>query len=417
MSKGIILHIAPFIWTMGYRKGIFGVQAYKLFEKYGYNELFVIPDVNVFNPKVTISRTTLKQAGLNGTIFKFDRSVLRTVKVAIKASGATSFLSKFIWFLCYMFFSFCVSLKLLAGFRRKVVCIYAHTWVAVPQAYILSKLFRIPCVYRVYGIHNYSVGLIKNTAKFLLKPDLLIFKIPCDAYVITNDGTMGKAVAMRMGVPEDKILYLLDGVSDDIFTPLSGEHDISLKHVRSELGIPYAGRIVGWKGIDRLIRVLYFIRMKKPEIDVCLVIAGDGYLRSALEELANNLNLKDNVIFLGAVERKRLKKIFASCDIYLTLQDLTNLSNSLLEAMAQGRCVVAGNIGGTREIIENMKNGVLVPPFDLEKTADVIIDLLLKDRLRRSIGRAAQRYAKTHFLTWRDRMKYELDWISKRLLL
>lgn len=422
MTRGSILHIAPFIWSMGYGKGIFGVQVYKLFEKYGYNQLFVVPNVNVFNPEVVINSTFLKQAGLHGIVFKLDKSALRT-EASIIASGAASLLGKSIWFLCYMFLSFCVSLKLLAGFRD-VICIYAHTWLAVPQAYILSKLFRVPCVYRVYGIHNYSIALRENAIKFLLKPDLVVFKIPCDTCIITNDGTMGKAVAIRMGVPDDKILYLLDGVPDDFFNPLSDEHNVCLEHKRFELEIQsekkvilYAGRIVGWKGVGRLIHVLHLIRKKKPEIDVCLVIAGDGYLRHYFEELACSLGLKDNVIFLEAVGRKKLRNLFAFSDIYLTLQDLTNLSNSVLEAMTQGLCVVAGDVGGAREIIENMKNGVLVPLFDLEKTADVIVDLLLNNDLRRSIGGEAQRYAKTHFLTWEERMKYELDWISERLLL
>lgn len=422
MSRKTILHITPFIWTMGFKKGIFGVQAYALFEKFGYHEVFITPDINLFSGMKN-SKEMLKKAKLDGTVFKFG-SVLGA-STLVNTSGKFSFLNKLVYFLLYMFICFFVCLKTLSRLRN-VVCIYAHTWTCVPQGFLLGKLFRIPCVYRVYGIHNYELGLTGTAANSLLKPDLLIFKIPCDAYVITNDGTMGKSVAMRMGVSEDRILYVFDGVPKDFFTDLGNVHYDYAERMRFQLArtlglrpggkiVLYVGRLVYWKGIDRLIRVLHSAREKKPETDMCLIIAGDGDLRYSFEKLVEDLDLKRDVFFLGSVERGQLKGLLASCDVYLTLQDLTNLSNSLLEAMAQGRCVVAGDVGGTREVIENMTNGVLVSLSDEGKIASVIVDLLLNNNLRRSIEEGAKEYAKTHFLVWDDRIKFELDWISKSL--
>jgi glycosyltransferase involved in cell wall biosynthesis len=420
MSKKTILHIAPFIWTMGYQRGIFGVQSYTLFEKFGYDEFFIAPDINLFSTNVKINNEMLKKAKLNGIVFEFSKMV--GASKLIDNIGKFSFLNKFAYFFLYMIICFFISLKALSRLRN-VVCIYAHAWVCVPPAFLLSRLFGIPCISRVYGIHNYKIGLFGNAIRSLSKSDLLIFKIPCDAYVITNDGTMGKSVAMRMGVPEDKILFELDGVPEDFFVGIHNWHNGNLDNPCFRSALPserriilYVGRLIEWKRADRLIYVLHSAHRKNPETNMCLVIAGDGPLLGSLKNLVADLNLEDKVVFHGSVERNRLKELFASCDIYLTLQDLTNLSNSVLEAMAQGRCVVAGDVGGTRDVIEDKKTGFLVPLHNSEETSSIIVDLLSNEGLRCLIGEKAKLYAMKHFLVWSDRAKYELDWITEKFL-
>ena len=176
----------------------------------------------------------------------------------------------------------------------------------------------------------------------------------------------------------------------------------------------YVGRLVNWKGVDRLIRVMASVYKKDPDLRSCLVIGGDGPLQNSLKKLASDLNIEKKVRFMGAINRNQLRELFASCDIYLTLQDLTNLSNSLLEAMAQGRCVVAGDVGGTREVVKDKETGFLVSIHDLEQAASIVYELLSNSYLRCSIGNKARSYAKEHFFEWSDRVKYELNWITEK---
>jgi glycosyltransferase involved in cell wall biosynthesis len=420
MSKKTILHLAPFIWTMGYKKGIFGVQAYLLFEKFGYNVFFIAPDINLFDPTVKINNEMLKKARMSGVIFDFENLI--GASKLLNKTGRLSFLNKSAYFFLNMLICFSVSLKALSGLRN-VACIYAHTWVCLPPAFLLSKLFGIPCIYRVYGIHNYKIGLVESLVSALLKIDLLMFKIPCDAYVITDDGTMGKAVAVRMGVPENKILFIHTGVPDDFFVNANstlsyafGDPWCKLNLLSERKKVLYVGRLVEWKRIDRLIQVLYSVCQKDPKLNVCLIIAGDGPMLGSLKKLVVDMNLEGKVFFLGSVKRSQLNDLFVSCDIYLTLQDLSNLTNSLLEAMARGRCVVAGDIGGTRNVIIDNDTGFLVPLHDIEEISSLVVKLLSNDDLRLLIGQRAKMYAENNFMIWSNRMKYELEWISKKVL-
>jgi len=417
--KGTIFHITPFIWTMGYRKGIFGVEAYKLTRRYGFFEYFLAPNVNIFGPKNVYNQKHLENVGIRGKIFKNDYRFLRPAQGATRRLGLSSNIGKIIWFLSFMGLSFIESFIIISRIKD-VKYIYAHTWLAVPQSYILSKIFRVPIIYRIYGIHNYVAALKDKTYNNFLKPDLLVFTIPCDAYVITNDGTLGKAVALRMGIPESKILFLLAGY------PGVPEDNLKKENDREELFkkfkvkdntklIFYAGRLIIWKGIERLIRVIYYIKKKKPKLDVKLVIAGDGDKKEYFRGLTKDLNLENDVIFLGSIPSERVGDYLTHCDLFLSLQDLSNVTNTLIEAMKNGACVVVGDVGGTKDIIHNNKNGVLVPRNNYEKIGYTIINLLDDDKERIRLGMSAKEYAKDNFVTWERRIKMELDWVVTTL--
>ena len=135
-------------------------------------------------------------------------------------------------------------------------------------------------------------------------------------------------------------------------------------------------RLTSWKGVDGLIQVL-------PELpDLGLVIVGDGPLRADLVTLAQGLGVDNRVRFVGTVPRAQVAAYLQACDVFVLNSAYEGLPHVVLEAMAAKVPVIATNVGGSGEIIEDGKNGLLIPPRD---------PLALKKALLRVLGNQAER--------------------------
>ncbi len=409
-----ILHIASFMFSLGKGKGILGVTAYHRWSTEGSVQVFVVPNVNIFDGVVHVERNSLNQIGMQGVVWEMPSVLRRLCHDALSMSGLKYAPVKLLWYSYYSFASLINGCRAVKRFGP-VGCIYAHTNWSVLPAFILSRLLRVPCIYRVYGIHNYETGIRGGSLSMILKPDLLVLKIPCDGFVISNDGTLGDKVCKRFKISKHRILFAYDGVLKEPSTLPS----MNLLE-RTRLGstscvLFYAGRLVPWKRVDRLLKLLRAI-LDRGRTDVVLVIAGDGVERASLEAMARKLGVFDNTVFLGAIPSEDVSQYTRQATMYVSLQDLTNVSNSVLEAMALGTCVVVGNTGGTATLVEHLRNGVLVNPEDYQGTSEVVIYLLQHDTRRKAIGMRAQEYTELHVLSWQERMRQEFDWLKNSIL-
>ena len=127
-------------------------------------------------------------------------------------------------------------------------------------------------------------------------------------------------------------------------------------------------------------------RVLRAVPDTYLLIVGEGSRRDALEAQARELRIAHRVVFTG--RRDDVPAVTAALDVavlpsYREAQGLT-----ILEAMALSRPVVASDVGGIPEMIEDGKTGLLVPPHDAEALADAIIRLLKNHPLADTLGRA-----------------------------
>ncbi len=117
-----------------------------------------------------------------------------------------------------------------------------------------------------------------------------------------------------------------------------------------------------------------------------LLIVGEGSRQDALHQIARDQGVERHVIFTG--RRDDIPAVTAAFDVavlpsYREAQGLT-----ILEAMALSRPVVASSVGGIPEMIEDGRNGLLVPPHDPPALADAIVRLLTDHQLADMIGRA-----------------------------
>ena len=121
-------------------------------------------------------------------------------------------------------------------------------------------------------------------------------------------------------------------------------------------------RLAGWKRVDRGIACLANLVQRYGRRDVALLIAGEGGKRSELEAMACRLGVEPFVRFLGAVPHSEVYKYYTIADVFLSLYDVSNLGNPLIEAMYFGKPIVTIDDGSTAALLVNQENAILVDP-------------------------------------------------------
>lgn len=138
--------------------------------------------------------------------------------------------------------------------------------------------------------------------------------------------------------------------------------------------IIFAGRLSKEKGIEILLETATHL----PD-NYHLLIAGSGPLEEKVRNLADK---KINVHYLGYQSKQNLLSLIRGSDLLIQPSLEEGISSTLLEAMACGTCILASNIEGISEIVENNKNGLLVEPNNREKLLNKILYLLPKKEKR-----------------------------------
>lgn len=162
---------------------------------------------------------------------------------------------------------------------------------------------------------------------------------------------------------------------------------------RRELTIGTAGRLVAMKGVEFLIRAMALLRAEFP--DLRLEIAGTGPEHRALQEETRRQGLEECVAFLGW--RDDLAELLSSWEVYIQSSVMEPFGLATVEAMAAGLPVVATEVGGLPEIVENGRTGWLVPARDAQALAARIRELLQDPEQRRAMGEAGRESARNHF--------------------
>ena len=149
------------------------------------------------------------------------------------------------------------------------------------------------------------------------------------------------------------------------------------------------GRLHPVKGFDRLIQAFSRIHPQAP--DWKLAIIGDGEERSRLEALAGSLGLKDSVLFTGRKNAAEIEEWMLSSSLYAMTSLSEGLPFVLIEAFSCGLPAVAYDVRvGPRAVVEDGKNGFLVPDGDERQYTEKLLRLMQDDSLRRSMSEQAR---------------------------
>lgn len=160
--------------------------------------------------------------------------------------------------------------------------------------------------------------------------------------------------------------------------------------------ILYVGGLTKIKGIDILLNAVPLIIKKIPNLHI--YIAGSGPEGGNLKGLVKELNIEENVKFLGFISEEEKFSYYKSVDVCAFPSKYEPFGIVLLEAMACGKPVVASNVGGIPFVVEDGKTGLLFESGNVEELAEKIIMLLRDEELREKMGEAGRERAKE--FTW-----------------
>ena len=244
--------------------------------------------------------------------------------------------------------------------REKADVVHAHQYsplfYAVPAS--LASGARV-----VYTEHGRFYPERKSWKRSLFNP---LLALGADSLVSISHAT-AQAMATYDNFPLRRIKVIHNGIDASNFNPpidkVAKLRELGLNQTCKIIGT--AARLNSIKNIDMMMRVMKLILEKCP--DSYLVIAGQGEERERLEAMAVDLEISDNVKFIGL--RFDLAEIYQLFDVFLLTSFSEGISVTLLEAMASGVPSVVTDVGGNREVVVDGETGFLAP-----LNSDEIID-------------------------------------------
>jgi glycosyltransferase involved in cell wall biosynthesis len=200
--------------------------------------------------------------------------------------------------------------------------------------------------------------------------------------------------AEQEGIHKNKVVIIPNGVKF-ISPPLQTRQEI-----RDELGLSEdqtmiltVGRLAPEKAQTILFKAFKLVLMVFPT--AVLVMVGDGPLRAELELLAQQLEIGHAVKFMGF--RKDVPRWMASCDMFVLSSVTEGLPLVLLEAMSSEKPVISTQVGGIGEVIQDQKNGWLVPSGEPEALAQAMIKAIAQPELAQKLALAGRQTYLAHY--------------------
>jgi len=214
-----------------------------------------------------------------------------------------------------------------------------------------------------------------------------------EAYVHRWLGTYRKCVDLFLApsrfVREKFVDHGWDNAKFDVLPHFQEAHDV--REIPSDGPVLYFGRLSPEKGVDDLLRAM----QQLPHLH--LVVAGDGPQRHELEGLALSLGLK-NVEFTGQVGAEQRDRLIAESRFtVLPSHAYETLGKTILESYAEGRAVVASDIGSRRELVRQGETGILYCGGDVNQLAEAIATLAHKPGAAKRMGIAGWEMVREKF--------------------
>ena len=279
--------------------------------------------------------------------------------------------------------------------------IHAHSPVlnALP-ALSVGKRLGIPVVYEVRAFWEDAAVDHGTTSEGSLRYDLTHWletrALKRARHVFTICEGLRSDIVAR-GIPATMVTVIPNAVDIESFEP-GGQPDAALK---AQLGldgasvIGFIGSFYAYEGLDLLLDALQGILVQRPDVRVLLV--GGGPQDAALKAQAQRLGVADRVVFAGRVPHCEVQRYYDLVDVLAYPRHsmrLTELVTPLkpLEAMAQGRLLVASDVGGHKELIRHGETGMLFKAGSADALTQTVVDLLAAQASWPAMREAGRRF-------------------------
>lgn len=259
-------------------------------------------------------------------------------------------------------------------------------------AHLLSRVTGLPLVITLQGetlMDDTDIFEISRVLRSSLRRSLrsAAAVTACSAFTLAD-------AEARFGLEPGRGTVIPNGVDLGAGVGGSGSRQGAPTHFTSAEGRPdrpymlAVGRIVEKKGFDLLLAAFAAVDERHRVAD--LVIGGQGEALDELRRTAAALGVAERVHFVGRLSREAVAEAMAGAELFVMPSRLEPFGIVLLEAWRAGAPVVATNIGGPPEFVQDGNDGVLVDPFDTTSFAHTLEDLLLDPDRRKQIGEAGR---------------------------
>ncbi len=251
------------------------------------------------------------------------------------------------------------------------------------QGYWLARQKNLPLFFRLHGwIFNRSHGRIDPFPTLSLR-ELISWKMQKDT-LAASDGIA--AVSADTADFAKKIWNLHNKNVKVIHNGIDSQHFYPGETIRHQ-SVLFSGRLTRNKGIHTLAEAIPLVLNQCPQ--TTFIIAGKETTvqkdQSVIEMMKATVPA-DNFVCLGEISKQELISYYQKSSIFVLPSIYESFGLVALEAMASGCAVVASNVGGLKEIIENEKDGLLVPPADPVALAEAVIRLLKNPAFRKELS-------------------------------
>lgn len=277
-----------------------------------------------------------------------------------------------------------------------VKLIHAHEFDANVQGAFVAALCGVPLIATVHG---------KNYFWEKLRRRLAYQWVSRNATMVAVSENLKQFIVEKVGVDSGHVKVVYNGV--DALPPL---RPADIDECRKELDLPTGDQIVGVvgnlypvKGHQYLITAIPAVLEKCP--NTTFIFAGRGQLEAELKAQVQQLGIDGKVRFLGL--RQDIPRILAVLDVFVLPSLSEGLSMAILEAMVAGKPVIATNVGGNPELVEDGQAGYLVPSQNSPTLTDRLISLLTNRERAIQFGRIGQLRAQGQFSLQTMVQKYQ----------
>lgn len=256
--------------------------------------------------------------------------------------------------------------------------VHAHTSHALGIA-ALAKLF---CSVKLVASRRVDYALRKNIFSALKYRS-------ADRIIAISDAI--KRILITHGIPEEKIEVVKSGTELKRSSPMEVLvlwEDLPIPPENNLIGI--VGALTAQKDHDTFVKAAKRVKEKLP--NTTFLIVGEGQRRKDITELITKLGLENDIIMTGF--RDDVMDLIELMDVYVVSSCFEGMGTSTLDAMFREKPVVATNVGGIPEIVEDGKTGFLVPVGDDKAMAEKIIFLFNNKKKAADMGKAGREKVK-----------------------
>ena len=287
--------------------------------------------------------------------------------------------------MCYLWFPMtALQLLWLAKRRRLDAILIQYPLPAMFYFGVLKRVFggALFVTYQGNDAHDLSLWdpREQRLVRFLLEK--------ADVVLGVSRTLLSKVESVLQGVHLRRIQLLPNGAPLDVIETVEGGD--------SNPGLPLnylltAGHLIHRKGIDIVIASLQ--EAKQRGVRLHLVVAGDGPERDALVRQALEQGVSDQVRFLGNQTHEQVLRLMKSCLAFVLASRAEGMPLVIAEAMACGKAVIASNVDGVPEIVQDGTTGILVPPEDPGALASGLIRLCSDATFRETLAKQGKEWA------------------------